>query len=126
MPSFEPAVLDAAREQREIELTTWGRKSGNPSRKILWIFVEDDRIFIRSGGGLQRDWPQNFLTRGNGILHIDGRDVPVTGRHVTDPELARRISASAAQKYKADVQRSSGDEPLTPGEGATFELFPEQ
>ncbi len=126
MSSFEQPVIDAAREQREVELTTWGRKSGNPSRKILWIFVEDDRIFIRSGGGLQRDWPQNFLSRGRGILHIDGRDIPVTGRHVTDHELARSVSASAARKYQTNVQRSSGDEPLTPGESATFELLPDQ
>ncbi len=126
MANFDRSVLDAASEQREVELTTWGRKTGNPSRKILWVFVEDDRIFVRSGGGLQRDWPQNFLSRGHAILHVDGRDIPVTGRHVTDSELARSVSAAAARKYQANVQRSSGDEPLTPGESATFELLPDQ
>ena len=125
MAVFDHEVIDAATREREVELTTWGRNSGNPSRKILWIFVEDGRIFIRSGGGLHRDWPRNFVARGRGILHVDGHDVPVVGRHVTDRDLARRVSGAAKRKYKTNVQQSSGDEPLTLGESATFELFPD-
>jgi hypothetical protein len=29
----------------------------------------------------------------------------------------------ASRKYQANVQQSTGDEPLTQGESATFELF---
>ena len=123
MAGFDQSVLDAVAAEREIELTTWGRKSGNPSRVILWIFGEGDRVFIRSGGGLGRDWPQNFMARGDAILHVAGKDVPVRGEHVTDRELSRHVSALAKSKYQSDVQQSQGDEPLTPGEGATFELF---
>ncbi len=106
MPTFEPAVLDAVANEREIELTTWGRKSGNASRVILWVFGEGDRVFIRSGGGLGRDWPQNFIARGEAILHIAGNDVPVVGEHVTDRELARHVSGLAKSKYQSNVQQS--------------------
>jgi deazaflavin-dependent oxidoreductase (nitroreductase family) len=126
MAGFDPAVLDAVAREREIELTTWGRKSGKPSRVILWIFADGDRVFIRSGGGLGRDWPRNFLARGQAILHVNGHDVAVRGKHVTDPELAREVSSMASRKYQSNVQRSHGDETLTPGESATFELFPEE
>ncbi|MGA7669395.1 MAG: DUF2255 family protein [Nitrolancea sp.] len=124
MASFDQDVLSAVGTEREVELTTWGRKSGNPSRVILWIFGEDDRVFIRSGGGLDRDWPQNFMARGEAILHLKGLDVPVIGEHVTDRDLARRVSSMAKHKYQSNVQQSEGDEPLTLGESATFELFP--
>ncbi len=126
MAKFEQGVLEAAGTEREVKLTTWGRKSGNPSQVILWVFTDGERLFIRSGGGLQRDWPQNLMARGRGVLHIGGQDVAVNGTHVTDRELARSVSSMASQKYQANVQRSSGDEPLTPGESATFELFPDE
>ena len=126
MAKFDQRVMDAVAREREIELTTWGRKSGKPSRVVLWVFGDGERVFIRSGGGLLRDWPQNFLTRGRAILHVDGHDVPVTGRHVDDPALARDVSSMAIRKYRSNVQRSNEDEPLTPGERATFEFFPDE
>jgi deazaflavin-dependent oxidoreductase (nitroreductase family) len=126
MSAFDPAVLDAVAQEREVELTTWGRTSGNPSRVILWIYRDGDRVFIRSGGGLGRDWPQNLIARGKAVLHVGGHDVAVTGRHVDDPGLARHISSLAFEKYRsANVQRSADDEPLTTGEAASFELFPD-
>lgn len=126
MAKFDQTVLDAVAREREIELTTWGRKSGKPSRVVLWVFGDGERVFIRSGGGLLRDWPQNFLARGRAILHVDGHDVPVTGRHVDDPSLARDVSSMAIRQYRSNVQRSNEGEPLTPGERATFELFPDE
>ena len=59
-----------------------------------------------------------------GILHIAGRDVPVTARHVTDPEEARAMHAPVKRKYDAERPSSHGDEPLTPAERAVFELSP--
>lgn len=126
MAGFDEAVLHAIATQREIELTTWGRKTGKPSKVILWITGGDGRVFVRSGGGLKRDWPRNFLARGHAVLHVGGHDVSVTGKHVEDPSLARQVSSMMARKYQSNVQHSNEDEPLTPGESATFELFPEE
>ena len=125
MSAFDPAVLDAVAREREVELTTWGRKSGNPSRVILWIFRDGDRVFIRSGGGLGRDWPQNLMASGKAVLHVGSHDVAITAQHVDDPGLARHVSSLAIEKYRSNVQRSADDQPLTPGEAATFELFPD-
>ncbi|HEX3724496.1 MAG TPA: nitroreductase/quinone reductase family protein [Nitrolancea sp.] len=123
MAAFDPAVLETVATEREVELTTWGRKSGNPSRVILWVFGDGERVFIRSGGGLGRDWPRNLLANGKAVLHVAGHDVAVRGVHVEDPTLARHVSSVAGEKYKSGAQRSSENEELTPGESATFELF---
>ncbi len=122
---FDPSILAADAQQKEVELTTFGRKSGKASRRIIWITALDGRLYIRSGLGLTRDWPKNLLANGRATLHIAGRDLPVHARHVTDPREARALHAPVKQKYQAQRASSTGDEPLTPAEQAVFELLPE-
>ena len=109
----------------EVDLTTFGRRSGRPSRNTIWITTDaHGRIHIRSGQGLVRDWPQNLLANGHAILHIDGKEFPVQARHVTDRAelLASRDAVKA--KYGRDVPMSQPGQPPTPPEQATFELVP--
>ena len=109
----------------EVDLTTFGRRSGRPSRNTIWITTDaHGRIHIRSGQGLVRDWPQNLLANGHAILHIDGEDFPVQARHVTDRAelLASRDAVKA--KYGRDVPMSQPGQPPTPPEQATFEIVP--
>lgn len=123
---FDPSVIEAAANQREVDLSTFGRKTGKPSRRTIWITTDGQRVYIRSGRGLGRDWPQNLLANGRAILHFANTDVTVRARHVTDPSEARRSWLAVAQKYGVD--RGSGSkegEPLTLAEQATFELLPE-
>ncbi len=121
---FDPAILETAAREKEVELTTFGRKTGKPSRRIIWITELNGRIYVRSGLGLTRDWPKNLLANGRAVLHIDGREVPVTARHVTDPEEARAMHKPVKAKYNAERPASSGADPLTPAEEAVFELLP--
>jgi len=126
MSAFDPAVLEAVRREREVELTTWGRKSGKPSRRIIWVFPDGDLIFIRSGLGFTRDWPRNLRANGKAILHAGGHDVAVSARLVEDPALARHVTNVAFAKYQSDNLRPAAeDQAPTPGEFATFELFPD-
>ena len=121
---FDAALLETAASEREVELTTFGRKTGKPSRRIIWITALDGRIYIRSGLGLDRDWPRNLLANGRAILHLAGQDIAVWARHVTEPNEARAMHAPVKAKYDAERPRSQGDEPLTPSEQAVFELLP--
>jgi hypothetical protein len=123
---FDPSVLEAASREKEVEITTFGRKTDTPSRRIIWITALDGRIYVRSGLGLTRDWPKNLLANGRAVLHMPGQDVPVRARHVTDPAEARAMHAPVKQKYDAERPSSKADEPLTPSEQAVFELLPEK
>ena len=123
--AFESAILETAAREKEVQLTTFGRKTGKPSRRIIWITALNGRLYIRSGLGLTRDWPKNLLANGRAVLHMDGQDVPVRARHVTDPEEARAMHAPVRAKYNAERPSSSGAEPLLPSEQAVFELLPE-
>jgi deazaflavin-dependent oxidoreductase (nitroreductase family) len=122
---FDPSLLQSAADEKEVELTTFGRKSGQPSRRIIWITALDNKLYVRSGLGLTRDWPKNLLANGRAVLHIAGQDVPVRARHVTDPAEARAMHAPVKQKYNAERPASTGAEPLTPSEQAVFQLVPD-
>jgi deazaflavin-dependent oxidoreductase (nitroreductase family) len=118
---FAPHVLAAAATEREIELTTYGRRTGSAHRKVLWLSTDGTRLFVRSGGGPGRDWPRNLLARPEGVLHVGGHDVPVGARHL-DPAEARSVTELVIRKYGDAVQRAPEGSPPTPAERATFEL----
>jgi hypothetical protein len=120
---FDPEVLARAAREREIRLTTYGRKTGRPHRVTIWISGDGSRLFVRSGGGLGRDWTRNLISRTEAVLHLGGLDVPVRARHVDDPNEARAVTRLVRNKYGAAVRGSAEGEPLTPGEQATFELL---
>ena len=124
MGSFSDDFLKAAAREREVTLTTVGRKSGKEHRVTIWITTDGTRLFIRSGQGLRRHWPQNLIARGEGELQLGKLRVKVKPRVVTDPAEARAVSALYRKKYGPLVRASKPNQPLTPGEQATFELIP--
>jgi deazaflavin-dependent oxidoreductase (nitroreductase family) len=123
MAQFEPSVLEAAAREREVHLRTLGRKTGKPHRVTIWIGTDGNRLYIRSGEGLRRHWPQNLLARGEGMLQLGKASVNVKPRLVTDPAEARGVSSLYKGKYGPFVRASKPDQPLTLGEQATFELL---
>ena len=121
---FPPKVLEAAGHEREVTLTTQGRRSGKPRRVTIWVSTDGRRLFIRSGRGLVRHWPKNLMAQGEGVLRLGDQEVKFTPRHVTDPAEARGVSELYKKKYGSSVNPSKPTEPLTPGELASFELLP--
>lgn len=122
--TFKKDVIDAAAREREVTLTTFGRKTGKASDVTIWIATDGDHLYIRSGQGMRRHWPQNLVARGEGVLHLGNLDVKVRPRRVTDPAEARASSELYMRKYRKIVVASKPGEPLTLGEQASFELLP--
>jgi hypothetical protein len=122
--SFSADVVEAAKRDREVKLTTYGRKSGKPHQVTIWITTDGTHLYIRSGQGLRRNWPQNLVARGEGLLRLGRTEVKVAPRHITDPVEARATSGLYRRKYGPFVKASRPNQPLSPGEQATFELLP--
>jgi|SRR6266496_3184797 len=122
--AFSRELLDALAREPEVTLTTKGRKTGRSRRVTLWITTDGSHVYIRSGEGMTRDWPQNLVAAGQGTLRVGAQDVKVRPRHVDDPEEARATSHLARKKYGAYVKPSEPGTPLTKGERAVFELLP--
>jgi deazaflavin-dependent oxidoreductase (nitroreductase family) len=124
MDQFSAEVLQAAAHEREVQLTTNGRKTGKPRRVTIWIGTDGKRLYIRSGEGMRRHWPQNLLAKGEGVVRLGKSEVKVKPRLVTDPAEARAVSELYRSKYGPFVRASKPDQPLTLGEQTTFELLP--
>ncbi len=122
MADLQEQLVAAAAGIPEVTLVTTGRVSGKPRRVTLWITTDGTHVYIRSGEGMKRDWPQNLVARGEGTVIADGRSIKVRPRHVTDPEEARATSHLARRKYGSYVKPSKPGEPLTKGESTVFEL----
>ena len=124
MTQFPKDVLDAVAKDKEVRLTTHGRKTGKESSVTIWIVTDGNKVYIRSGQGLKRHWPKNLLERPEGTLDLEGKTVRFKSRHITDPAEARHSSKLYGPKYGPSVKPSNESEPLTPGEQAAFELLP--
>jgi hypothetical protein len=122
--TFNQDVIGAAKNEREVVFTTFGRKSGEPSKVTIFIVTDGNRLFILSGQGLVRHWPQNLLARGEGVLHLGGDDVNVRSRHVTDPAETRKVAELYGTKYGPKFGPPKPGEPPKLSEQATFELLP--
>ena len=121
---FSADVIEAVAREHEVTLITTGRKSGKPRRVTIWITTDGTHVYVRSGEGMQRDWPQNLVASGEAMLRVAGKDVKVKPRHVTHPDEARGTSQLAREKYGIYVKPSQPGQPLTRGETAVFELLP--
>ena len=124
MSAFSQAVIEAAASEQEVTLTTYGRHTGKHSDVTILVVTDGERLFILSGQGMARHWPQNLVARGEGVLHLRGLDVDIKSRHVTDSAEARRIFDLYPIKYGARIGPRKPDDPPRPSEEATFELIP--
>jgi len=120
---FSAEVIGAAASQSEVELTTYGRRTGSPVRVVIWVSGDGERLFVRSGGGPGRHWTRNVLARPEGVLHVGGLDVAVRLHHL-DAAEARRVTDLVIHKYGPSVRRPPDGAPPTLAEQATFELLP--
>jgi deazaflavin-dependent oxidoreductase (nitroreductase family) len=87
-------VTDEARQalerQRTVEMTTTGRRSGQPQRIETWRYRAGGRYWLTGSPG-SRDWYANLLAHPEFTLHLKDLDLQVRGRPVTDPDERARV-----------------------------------
>src|SRR5260370_5870765 len=88
-PAFERDVVDAAAREKEVNLTTYGRKTGKPVRVTIWISTDREHLYVRSGRRMTRDMPQNLAARAQAVLEVGGPKIKVKPQRVTDTPTAR-------------------------------------
>jgi deazaflavin-dependent oxidoreductase (nitroreductase family) len=122
--AFSGEVIEAAASEQEVTLTTYGRHTGKRAEVRIFVVTNGERLFILSGQGMARHWPQNLVARGEGVLHLGGHEVKVKARHVSDPAEARRIAELYGSKYGPRFGPPQPGVPPRLSEQATFELSP--
>ena len=88
-----PDIIAALESDRTIDITTTGRKSGEPQRLEIWFHNVDGRIFITGTPG-RRDWHANLLADPAFTFHLKESiqaDVPAVAHPIVDPVERRAV-----------------------------------
>jgi deazaflavin-dependent oxidoreductase (nitroreductase family) len=99
-------VRDELADDPTIDITTTGRRSGQPRRIEIWMLAVAGRFFITGTPG-RRDWLANLRATPALTVHLKRHahvDLPATAREVTDEPTRRRvIDDLAAQWYRGQA-----------------------
>ncbi|CAN5522075.1 hypothetical protein BH23CHL2_BH23CHL2_07820 [soil metagenome] len=109
-------VQQALENDRVIDITTIGRKSGNPTRKEIWFHNIDGKIYITGTPG-RRDWYANLAENPKFTFHLKETveaDLNGTARPITDEDEKRRVLAKilANLDRSAEIDQWASDSPL--------------
>jgi deazaflavin-dependent oxidoreductase (nitroreductase family) len=99
-------------EERTIDITTTGRRSGQPQRIEIVFYRFEDSVYL-SGlpGPRPRAWLQNLTAEPNFAFHLKHRvvaDLQATAMVITDPVERRRILSKFVEEFN---QRHGPDSP---------------
>jgi deazaflavin-dependent oxidoreductase (nitroreductase family) len=90
---FDNRITQALKRERTIDITTIGRKSGQPRRIEIWFYRAAERIYL-SGGPGRRSWYANLLANPDFTFHLKGSvraNLPARATPVTDPGERRSV-----------------------------------
>jgi deazaflavin-dependent oxidoreductase (nitroreductase family) len=86
-------VQRALANDRTVDITTVGRRSGQPRRIEIWFFNLDGRIYISGRPGI-RGWYANVVAHPDFEFHLKESaeaDIRARAHPITDPAERRRV-----------------------------------
>jgi deazaflavin-dependent oxidoreductase (nitroreductase family) len=104
--------------RRPIDITTTGRRTGEPRRIEIAIHVIDGRLFISGMPSPRtRAWIHNLEANPRMTVHVKdpalARDLPATARVITDEAERREIMPFIAANWRrTDIDRMVEQSPL--------------
>ena len=104
---MDDAIRRALASDRTIDITTIGRRSGEPRRIEIWFYRYDGRIFL-SGSPGRRDWYANLVAHPEFTFHLKGTvqaDLSARARPITDEAERREVVAGILD----ELGRESGN-----------------
>jgi len=112
------ATLAALNHSQVIDLTTTGRRTGQPRRIEIFLHADNGELFITGmpRADRTRDWIYNIEADPHVVVHVKRSvvvDVPATARVVRDPEERRPLIEAAAKRWgRTDVPEMLRHSPL--------------
>ena len=96
---FDTNALNQIARIDEIEIETYSG-TGQTHRTIIWVVVDDHKVYVRSFRGEKGRWYQEILANPSGAIHLDGQYLPVHAIPVSDEETITRVSNEILRKYR--------------------------
>ena len=117
-PQLDDRVREAlSKPQSVIDMTTTGRKSGEPRRLEIVLHNIDGHLYISGQPARRRrSWLANLDTDPKFTLHLKRgirADLPATAREITDPKERREVLEGIARHWnRTDVDTMVEYSPL--------------
>jgi deazaflavin-dependent oxidoreductase (nitroreductase family) len=106
------AAQALARDQ-VIDITTTGRKTGQPRRLEIWYHRLDGKYYITGTPGRPRSWYANLVAHPSFTFHLKQSataDLAATARPVTDPAEREKVLGGILPSL-GDITSTTGQEP---------------
>lgn len=105
---MDTAIEQALGRGGIVDITTTGRKSGQPRRIEIYLHNLDGDLYVTGRPGFPRDWIANLLSDPRMTLHLKkgvAADLPATAEVITDPdEKGRIILRARVESWGADPE----------------------
>jgi deazaflavin-dependent oxidoreductase (nitroreductase family) len=119
-PGTDPALVDAIRRVlrhgHTIDITTIGRRSGEPRRIEIVFHSFDGRLYISGMPSPRtRAWLHNLRANPRLTFHLKQliqADLPATAREITDPAERHEVLTKVAKVWRRDVEQMERFSPL--------------
>ncbi len=114
---LEPAVWRALGHGHTIDMTTVGRRSGEPRRIEIVFHNFGGRLYISGmpNANRTRAWLQNLRANAAFTFHLKQfvqADLPATAREITDDAERREVLAKVARVWRRDAEEMVAHSPL--------------
>lgn len=110
---MDDTIKAALARDQTIDITTTGRRSGQPRRIEIWYSFIDGEVYI-SGNPGRRDWYANLLENPEFTFHLKQSvqaDLPARATPITDDDQRRAIMARIVNSPR-DLDRWVAGSPL--------------
>jgi deazaflavin-dependent oxidoreductase (nitroreductase family) len=116
-PELEHAIRTSLRRGHTIDITTIGRRSGEPRRIEMMFHSFDGHVYISGmpNPGRTRAWLQNMRANPEFTFHLKqlvAADLPATAREITEPVERRAVIEQVARVWRQEPQVMFEHSPL--------------
>ena len=109
---MDSRVEEALGRSRTVDITTYGRRSGEPQRIEIWTWIAEGRVYLTGSPG-RRDWYANLKASPRLVVHVkrgEPVDLPARARPIEDEaerrEVFERLLSATRYDLEAWVARS--------------------
>ena len=116
-PDLAPAIRSALKHGHTIDITTIGRRSGEPRRIEMMFHSFDGHLYISGmpNPDRTRAWLQNMRANPAFTFHLKQlvqADLPATAREITEEPERREVMTKVAKVWRRDVEPMLTQSPL--------------
>jgi len=110
---MDDKVAGALASDRVIDITTTGRRSGQPRRIEIWYHRLDGRYYITGTPGHPRDWYANLVAHPSFTFHLKqsaDAELPATARPITETAEREKVLGGILASF-SELTSGPGQQP---------------